>query len=88
MKINDMRYVIEVSRWKSINKASKYLYINQQQLSRIIAAVENELSMEIFNRSTRGAFLTEQGEGVVPRLSMRATAGARENSFFDLSTNR
>ena len=23
-----------------------------------------------------------------PRLSMRATAGARENSFFDLSTNR
>lgn len=56
LKINDMRYVIEVSRWKSLNKASKYLYINQQQLSRIIAAVENELSMEIFNRSTRGAF--------------------------------
>ena len=24
----------------------------------------------------------------LPRLSMRATAGARENSFFDLSTNR
>lgn len=68
MKINDMRYVIEVSRWKSINKASKYLYINQQQLSRIIAAVENELSMEIFNRSTRGAFLTEQGEGVVRKF--------------------
>ena len=42
MKINDMRYVIEVSRWKSINKASKYLYINQQQLSRIIAAVEKD----------------------------------------------
>ena len=68
LRISDMRYVIEVSRWKSINKASKYLYINQQQLSRIIAAVENELGLEIFNRSSRGAFLTHAGEGVVRKF--------------------
>lgn len=65
MKINDMRYVIEVSKWKSINKASQTLYLNQQQLSRIIAAVENDLKIEIFHRSPKGVFLTEQGEKVV-----------------------
>ena len=68
MRLDNMRYVIAVSRWKSINKASKHLYINQQQLSRIIASVENELGIEIFNRSSKGAFLTAEGERVVRRF--------------------
>ena len=68
MKIEHMRYVLEVSNWKSINKASSHLYINQQQLSRIIAAVEKELEVEIFNRNTKGIFLTPQGEEVVKKF--------------------
>ena len=68
MKIEHMRYVIEVSKWKSINKAASHLYINQQQLSRIIAAVEKELDVEIFNRNTKGIFLTPQGEEIVKKL--------------------
>jgi len=68
LKIEHMRYVIEVSRWKSINKASQYLYINQQQLSRIIAAVEKDLSVDIFYRNTKGIFLTPQGEEIVKKF--------------------
>ncbi len=68
MKISNMRYIIEVSKWKSINKASQTLYLNQQQLSRMISAVENDLGVEIFHRSTKGVFLTEQGEQVVKKF--------------------
>lgn len=63
-----MRYVIEVSRWKSINKASKNLYVNQQQLSRIIASVESQLGVAIFSRNPKGAFLTQEGETVVKKF--------------------
>lgn len=68
MKIEHMRYIIEVSKWKSINKASQYLYINQQQLSRIIAAVEADLGIEIFYRNTKGIFLTPQGEDIIKKF--------------------
>lgn len=68
MKIEHMRYIIEVSRWKSINKASQHLYINQQQLSRIIASVEADLDIEIFYRNTKGIFLTPQGEEIVQKF--------------------
>lgn len=58
MKIENMRYIIEVSHYKSINKASKNLYVNQQQLSRIIASVEDEIGITIFERTAKGVFLT------------------------------
>ncbi len=68
MKIEHMRYIMEVSKWKSINKASQHLYINQQQLSRIIAAVETDLETEIFYRNTKGIFLTPHGEEIVKKF--------------------
>ena len=68
MKIEHMRYVVEVSKWKSINKAANHLYINQQQLSRIIASVESKLETELFTRNTKGIFLTPQGETIVKKF--------------------
>lgn len=68
MKIEHMRYIIEVSKWKSINKASRALYLNQQQLSRIIAAVEEDLGKSIFYRNTKGIFLTEEGQSIVKKF--------------------
>jgi len=68
MKIEHIRYVVEVSKWKSINKAANHLYINQQQLSRIIAAAEKELEIDVFSRTTKGIFLTPQGEEIVKKF--------------------
>lgn len=68
LRISNMRYMIEVSRWQSINKASKHLFVNQQQLSRIIASAESDLGLEIFNRNTKGAFLTTEGESVIKKF--------------------
>lgn len=68
MKIENMRYIIEVSHYKSINKASKNLYVNQQQLSRIIASVEDELGVTIFERTAKGVFLTPPGKEIVKKF--------------------
>ena len=68
MKIENMRYIIEVSHYKSINKASKNLYVNQQQLSRIIASVEDEIGITIFERTAKGVFLTPPGKEIVKKF--------------------
>lgn len=68
MKIENMRYIIEVSQYKSINKASKNLYVNQQQLSRIISSVEDEIGTMIFERTAKGVFLTPAGKEVVKKF--------------------
>lgn len=68
MKIEHMRYIIEVSKWQSINKASRHLYLNQQQLSRIIAAAESDLAITIFSRNTKGIFPTPEGEKVIAKF--------------------
>lgn len=70
MKIENIRYIIEVSQYKSINKASKNLFVNQQQLSRIIASVEEELGVTIFERTAKGVFLTPAGKEVVKKFQV------------------
>lgn len=68
MKISHMRYIVEVSEWNSINKAAQHLYINQQQLSRIIAAAEEELGITLFDRNTKGIFPTEIGKTAINKF--------------------
>lgn len=69
MKIENMRYIIEVSHYKSINKASKNLYVNQQQLSRIIASVEDEIGITIFERTAKGDFFNTTRERDCEKVS-------------------
>ena len=92
MKIEHMRYVIEVSKWKSINKAASHLYINQQQLSRIIASVESKLETELFIRNTKGIFLTPQGETIVKKfeqiIDIYDHINEQEEKTTDLITGR
>jgi DNA-binding transcriptional LysR family regulator len=68
MKIENMRMLIEVSHWRSINKAARHLYINQQQLSHTIARCEEEVGTALFNRSNRGISLTPEGERIIRQM--------------------
>lgn len=70
MKIENMRYIIEVSKYKSINKASKSLFMNQRQLSRIIAMTEEELDMQIFERTPRGVVVTDAGREIIKKFEV------------------
>lgn len=68
MKVENIRYIVEVSHYKSINRASKNLFVNQQQLSRIIASVEDELGVTIFERTAKGVFLTPPGKEIIKKF--------------------
>ena len=65
MKTDNMRYIVEVSKYKSINRAAQELFINQQQLSKIIHACETDLGTTIFKRTNKGISLTPDGEEIV-----------------------
>lgn len=70
MKIENMRYIIEVSKYKSINKASQSLFMNQRQLSRIIAMTEEELDMQIFERTPKGIVVTDEGREIIKKFEV------------------
>lgn len=65
MQLEHMEYIVKVADIGSISKASKQLFIHQQQLSKIIQNVEQELNIVIFERTYRGIVLTELGNTVV-----------------------
>ena len=62
MNILHMKYAVEVARIGSINKASEELLIAQPNLSRSIKELEADLGITIFKRSSKGMFLTPEGE--------------------------
>lgn len=61
MNIQQMQYVIAVAENGSFREAAKHLYIAQPSLSQGIKELEQELSTELFQRTSKGAKLTEAG---------------------------
>ncbi|CDZ75182.1 LysR substrate binding domain [Peptoniphilus sp. ING2-D1G] len=62
MNIEDMKYIIEISKEQSITRAALKLYSTQPALSRKIQNIEKELNCSIFLRTEKGVQLTEEGK--------------------------
>ena len=65
MRLEQLGYLIEVSKHKSLNSASKALHMTPQALSMSITAMEKELDLVLLNRSFKGVSLTEDGRQVM-----------------------
>lgn len=61
MTLNQLKYVVEVAKAGSINKAASNLFVAQSVLSTAIMNLEKEIGHEIFMRSNRGVTLTPFG---------------------------
>lgn len=61
MKMEQIEQVWEIAKVKSLNKASKNLYISQPNLSVSIKKLEEEIGASLFERSQNGMTLTEEG---------------------------
>lgn len=61
MRLEQLRYVIEVADSGSISAAAQRLFIAQPSLSKAVAELEREMGVTIFNRSSRGVRPTEEG---------------------------
>ncbi|ETA80151.1 LysR family transcriptional regulator [Youngiibacter fragilis] len=62
MDFKQLKYLIKVADLQSITKAAEELYVSQPSLSHYIKKIENELGVDLFNRSTNPLSLTLAGE--------------------------
>lgn len=65
MTLTQLKYVITVAEARSMNEAAKQLFISQPSLSSAIKELEEEIGIEVFRRSNKGAFVTPEGEEFV-----------------------
>ena len=64
MKLQQLRYILEIADCHSITRASKKLFVSQPYLSKVISEFEAELRQPIFIRYNNGVELTECGKKV------------------------
>ncbi|KAB2329405.1 LysR family transcriptional regulator [Cytobacillus depressus] len=70
MDIRHLTYFIEVAKYKSFTKASEALHLSQSTLSKVVKSLEEELNIELIDRSARQIELTEAGEIVLAEGEM------------------
>ncbi|MEK0210767.1 LysR family transcriptional regulator [Bifidobacterium mongoliense] len=61
MTLLQLKYIVKIVECGSMNEASHELYVSQPALSSAVKELENELSIEIFTRSSQGITLTVDG---------------------------
>ena len=61
MTLQQCKYVLTVAQEGSFSKAAKALYVSQSGLSESVKALESELGITIFGRSSNGVTLTDDG---------------------------
>lgn len=69
MTIQQCKYVLEILKRGSFNEAAKALFIAQSSLSAGVKSLERELNIQIFERSSSGVYLTEEGAEFVRHAS-------------------
>ncbi len=61
MTLQQLKYVIEVARSRSISKAAQNLFISQPSLSNALKELEKEMGITIFSRTNKGIVITPEG---------------------------
>lgn len=67
MELAQLRYVVKLSETANYSKAAEALFITQPALSQQIRALEEELGLRLFERTTRKVVPTPAGEEFVRR---------------------
>lgn len=83
MRMEVLRYLIQVADIGSISLAAEACYITQQGLSRIISNLEKELGVKLFHRTNNHIRLTDVGELVVARA--KELDGLYQHMLTDIS---
>lgn len=61
MTFQQLSFTVEVAKCASINKAAERLYTHQSNVSNTIKQLEEELGIQIFQRTKKGVSVTEEG---------------------------
>jgi len=61
LTLQQLKYVIEVARCRSISQAAQNLFISQPSLSNALKELEKEMGITIFSRTNKGIIITTEG---------------------------
>lgn len=62
MRIEQLRYIIEIAKCKTLTNAAEHLYLTPQSLSRSVSTMEKELGVKLLDRNFSGFEFTESGK--------------------------
>lgn len=65
MNIRDLHYIVAVAKYKHFGKAADACYVSQPALSAQIKKLEEELNVQIFERSNKKVFVTTIGKKII-----------------------
>ena len=65
LRLEDLKYLVEIERCGSINKAAQNLFLSHSTLSYLVQTFEQELGYPIFVRSKRGMVPTPRGAEIL-----------------------
>lgn len=77
MELRDLKSFIEVANYKSFTKAASHSYLSQPALSKAVKKLEEELHVELFDRSRRQLKLTDAGK-IVYQQGIKALSSLSE----------
>lgn len=86
MNMQHLKYVLEVNKTRSINKAAKNLYMGQPNLSAAIKDLEEEIGVSIFYRTKKGVQLTREGEKFLAKAAKIISQVNELESFYKTSS--
>lgn len=87
MEFKHIEYFIRLSRYSSMSKAAQELFISQQALSKCMQNLENELGCKLFERTTKGSTLTDEGRKLYDMFApiVEGFHNAERNAYAELS---
>ena len=62
MRLEQLEYLVTISKCSSLSEASDRLFITQQSLGKAIKDLEDELGVRLLVRSNKGCTLTSEGQ--------------------------
>ncbi|MES1982505.1 MAG: hydrogen peroxide-inducible genes activator [Pseudomonadota bacterium] len=77
MTLNELRYIIAVSQQLNFRRAAEQVFVSQPALSLAIQKLEEELGVQIFERSRTGVSITAMGELIVAQAQLVLEETAR-----------
>lgn len=88
MRLEQLYYLTEVAKTKSISLTAEQIYVSQPSISEAIHKLEKELGVVLLNRSSQGVCLTEDGEKVVEKSrEILKTIDGLKSAFKAQATN-
>lgn len=65
MNLTELKYIVAIARYGSVNAAAKEVYVAQPNLSKAIKNLEAEFGIRLFERSSTGMAPTEEGQSFI-----------------------